>query len=217
MGLSSIFEPGSIAIIGASNDETKWGGRILKNVLSDFKGCIYPVNQKEAEVQGVPAYASILDIPGEVEMALIAVPSQHVIQVAEECAKKGVKGLVVVTAGFSETGNEGAELEKKLESIVKNNGMRMIGPNTLGIVNENVKLNASVIGRLPNKGSISFITQSGTLGLALADWTIQMGLGLCKVISTGNKADTDDVDLIEFLNDDPSTGVIAMYIVGIKR
>lgn len=217
MSLSSIFEPKSIAVIGASNNEIKWGGRILKNILAGFKGPVYPVNPKESTIQGVPSYPSILDIPYEVEMALIAVPSQFVIPVVEECAKKGVKGLVVVSAGFSETGNTGAELEQRLEAIVKQNGMRMIGPNTLGIVSETVKLNASVIGRLPNKGSISFITQSGTLGLALADWTIQMGLGLSKVISTGNKADTDDVDLVEYLNGDPSTGVIAMYIEGIKR
>ncbi len=217
MGLSSIFEPKSIAVIGASNNEIKWGGRILKNILAGYKGQVFPVNPKESTIQGLPSYPSVLDIPGEVEMALIVIPSQFVIPVVEECAKKGVKGLVVVSAGFSETGNSGAELEKTLESVVKKNGMRMIGPNTLGIVNENVKLNASVIGRLPNKGSISFITQSGTLGLALSDWAIEMGLGLCKVISTGNKADTDDVDLINYLNDDPSTGVIVMYIEGIKR
>lgn len=217
MGLSSIFEPESIAVIGASGNEAKWGGRILKNLLNEFSGRVYPVNPKETTIQGVTSYPSVLDIPDDVEMAVVAVPAQFVIPVAEECGKKGVSGLVVVSAGFSETGDAGAELEKKLESIVRTYGMRMIGPNTLGIVNEPVRLNASVIGRLPGKGSISFITQSGTLGLALADWTIHTGLGLCKVISTGNKADTDDVDLIEYLNSDPATGVIAMYVEGIKR
>lgn len=215
--LSSIFEPSSIAVVGASNDESKWGGRILKNILSGFRGPVYPVNRKENIVQGVTAYPSVLDIPGGVEMALIAVPAQFVLSVVEECGKKGVKGLIVVSAGFSETGNAGGELETQLESIVRKYGMRMIGPNTLGIVNEPVNLNASVIGRLPSRGPISFITQSGTLGLAIADWTIDMGLGLCKVISTGNKADTDDVDLIEYLDKDPGTGVIAMYAEGIKR
>jgi acetyl coenzyme A synthetase (ADP forming)-like protein len=215
--LYSIFEPESIAVVGASNNETKWGGRILKNILSDFKGPVFPVNPKEKEVQGVLSYSSVLDIPDEVTMAVIAVPAQFVLDVAEECGKKGVKGLIVVSAGFSETGTEGAELEKKLLSVVRKYGMRMIGPNTLGIVNEPAHLNASVIGRLPSRGPISFITQSGTLGLAIADWTIDMGLGLCKVISTGNKADTDDVDLIEFLDKDPMTGVIAMYAEGIKR
>ena len=215
--LSSIFEPESIAVIGASNNDTKWGGRILKNILGGFKGRVFPVNPKEKEVQGVASYPSVLDIPYEVTMAVIAVPVQLVLGVAEECGKKGVKGLVVVSAGFSETGSAGAELEQKLVYIVRKYGMRMIGPNTLGIVNERVNLNATVIGRLPSPGTISFITQSGTLGLAIAEWTIDMGLGLCKVISTGNKADTDDVDLIEYLDNDPATGVIAMYAEGIKR
>ncbi len=215
--LSSIFEPESIAVIGASNNETKWGGRILKNILSGFKGQVFPVNPKEKEVQGRTSYSSVLDIPYEVTMAVIAVPVQLVLNAVEECGKKGVKGLIVVSAGFSETGNAGLELEQKLLSIVKKYGMRMIGPNTLGIVNEPVNLNATVIGRLPRPGTISFITQSGTLGLAIAEWTIDMGLGLCKVISTGNKADIDDVDLIEYLDKDPSTGVIAMYAEGIKR
>jgi acetyl coenzyme A synthetase (ADP forming)-like protein len=215
--LSSIFEPSSIAVVGASNNETKWGGRILKNILSGFKGTVYPVNPKEKEVQGMASYASVLDIPGEVGMAIIAIPSRLVLPVVDECGQKGVKGLIVVTAGFSETGNAGGELERELVSLVRKYGMRMIGPNTLGIVNEPFNLNASVIGGLPRSGPISFITQSGTLGLAIADWTIDMGLGLCKIISTGNKADTDDVDLINYLDGDQKTGVIAMYIEGIKR
>ncbi len=215
--LSSIFEPSSIAVIGASNNELKWGGIIIKSLLGGFKGAVYPVNPKEKEVQGLVSYPSVLDIPGDVEMAITAIPSHSVLPVVEECGKKGVKGLVVLTAGFSEAGSAGAELEQELLSIVRKYGMRMIGPNTLGIVNEPFSLNASVIGKLPRPGPISFITQSGTLGLAIADWTIDMGLGLCKVISTGNKADTDDIDLINYLNEDPSTGVIAMYIEGIRR
>ena len=203
--LSSIFEPASIAVVGASNNESKWGGRIFKNILSGYRGPVYPVNPKEAVIQGVTSYPSVSDIPGEVGMAVIAVPSGFVLPVVEDCGRKGVKGLVVISAGFSETGKAGGELELQLESIVKKYGMRMIGPNTLGIVNEPYNLNATIIGRLPRAGPISFITQSGTLGIAIADWTIDMGLGLCKVISTGNKADTDDVDLIEYLDKDPAT------------
>ncbi len=215
--LSSIFEPKSIAVVGASNNVKKWGGRIFKNISGSFKGPVYPVNPKEETIQGATSYPSVLDIPGDVEMAVVAVPAPSVIPVVEECGKKDVKGLVVITAGFGETGGEGKELEKKLVAVVTKYGMRMIGPNTLGIVNEPMSLNASVIGRLPQPGPISFITQSGTLGLALAEWTIDMGLGLCKIISTGNKANTDDIDLIEYLNNDPSTGVIAMYVEGINR
>ncbi len=215
--LSKIFEPATVAVIGASGNETKWGGRILKNLLSSFKGNVYPVNPNETVIQGVTSYPSILDVPGDVDMAMIVVPAKYVIPVVEDCGKKGVKGLIVVTAGFSETGNAGILLENELVSTARKYGMRMIGPNTLGIVNEPARLNASIIGRLPRPGSISFITQSGSLGLALAEWTIDTEIGLCKVISTGNKADTDDVDLIEYLGNDPSTGVIAMYIEGIKR
>ncbi len=215
MGLTSIFEPKSIAVIGASNNVNKWGGRILKNILSSFKGPIYPVNPKEENILGATSYPSVLDIPGEVEMAVIALPSQSVLAVTEDCGKKGVKGVIVVSAGFSETGNE--EMEKELVSIVDKYGMRMIGPNTLGIVNEPVSLNASIIGRLPHPGPISFITQSGTLGLAIAEWTIDMGIGLCKIVSTGNKANIDDADIIEYLSRDPLTGVIAMYTEGLKR
>ncbi|MDP2841745.1 MAG: CoA-binding protein, partial [Candidatus Methanoperedens sp.] len=184
-------------------------------ILSAYKGKVYPVNPGETNIQGLDSYHSVLDIPGEVEMALIIVPAKFVLSVVEECGKKGVKGLIVISAGFGETGND--ELEKELVSIVRKYGMRMIGPNTLGIVNEPAGLNASIIGKFPSPGSISFITQSGSLGLALAEWTIDTGIGLSKVISTGNKADTDDVDLIEYLNNDPSTGVIAMYVEGIKR
>jgi acetyl coenzyme A synthetase (ADP forming)-like protein len=215
--LSSIFEPSSIAVIGASNDESKWGGRILKNILSSFRGAVYPVNPKEAVIQGLSSYPSVLDIPGDVEMAMIIVPAQSVLSAAQECGEKGVKGLIVISAGFSETGNAGAELEKQLVSIVRKYGMRMIGPNTLGIVNEPARLNASIIERLPVPGSISFITQSGSLGLALAEWTIDTEIGLCKVISSGNKADVDDMDIVEYLDSDPSTGVIAMYVEGITR
>jgi len=215
--LSSIFEPASIAVVGASNNETKWGGRIFKNIRSGFKGALYAVNPTEKEVQGFTSYPSLLDIPADVEMAIIAIPAQLVLEAVDECGKKGVKGLVVLTAGFSETGKSGGELEKQLVSLIKKYGMRMIGPNTLGIVNEPFNLNASVIGKLPRPGQISFITQSGTLGLAIADWTIDMGIGMCKIISTGNKADTDDVDLIKYLDNDSSTGVIAMYIEGINR
>jgi acetate---CoA ligase (ADP-forming) subunit alpha len=217
MGLSSIFEPKSIAVIGASNNEIKWGGKIFRNILCSFEGSVYPVNPKEKLVLGIPSYPSVLKITDVVDMAIIAIPARFVSSVAEECGKKGIKGLVVVSAGFSEIGSDGKKLEQNLISIVKKYGMRMIGPNTLGIVNEPLSLNASIIGSLPSKGPISFITQSGTLGLALAEWTIHIGIGLSKVISTGNKADIDDVDLLEYLNGDPSTGVIAMYAEGIKR
>jgi len=216
--LKSIFEPDSIAVVGASASPGKWGNTILKNLLdSGFEGEVYPVNPREKEILGQTCYPSVLDIPVPVDLAVITVPSSLVFAVTEECGKKGIKGIIMITAGFSETGDDGRQLEEKLIEIVEHYGMRLMGPNTLGVVNSKIGMNASIISRLPNPGGISFITQSGTLGLALADWTMEMGLGLHIVVSTGNKANIDDVDLLEYMDEDPDTNVIAMYVEGINR
>lgn len=205
-------------MIGASPSPTKWGNVIFKNLLGNgYKGKLYPVNPKEKSILGKQCYASVLDIPGPVDMAVIAVPRSHALAVTEECGKKGVKGIIMVTAGFSEVGDEGRDLEKQLLKIVTRYQMRLVGPNTLGVVNAHTGMNASLISRLPTPGGISFITQSGTLGLSLADWTMEMGLGLHIVVSTGNKSNIDDVDLLEYLANDPKTDVIAMYVEGINR
>lgn len=218
MTLKAIFEPGSVAIIGASSTPDKWGNILLKNLLSNgFKGPVYPVNPKEKTILGTVCYPSVLDIPDPVDMALIAVPRSHALLVAEECGIKGVQGIIMVTAGFSETGDKGREPEKKLMEIIDRYDMRLVGPNTLGVVNAHIGMNASIISRLPEPGGISFITQSGTLGLALVDWTMEMGIGLHIVVSTGNKSNIDDVDLLTYLASDPKTDVIAMYVEGINR
>lgn len=216
--LQTIFEPASIAIIGASSTPGKWGHSILKNIIEGgYQGRVYPVNHREPEVLGMPAYKSILEVTQPVELAIIAVPAKAALKVAEECGRKGVKGIIAITAGFSEIGGEGIELEKKLIETVKKYNMRLLGPNTLGVVNAHLQLNASITSQMPKPGNISFITQSGTLGLALTDWTVATGLGLRIVVSTGNKANIDDVDLLEYLNNDEHTQVIAMYIEGINR
>jgi len=216
--LKAIFEPGSVAIIGASSTPDKWGNILLKNLMSNgFKGHVYPVNPKEKTILGTICYPSVLDIPDPVDMALIAVPRSHALLVAKECGIKGVQGIIMVTAGFSETGDKGREPEKKLMEIIDRYDMRLVGPNTLGVVNAHIGMNASIISRLPEPGGISFITQSGTLGLALVDWTMEMGIGLHIVVSTGNKSNIDDVDLLTYLASDPKTDVIAMYVEGINR
>lgn len=216
--MKAIFEPESIALIGASSSPGKWGHIILKNLMRNgYKGDVFPVNPRESTILGVTCYPSVLDIPAPIDLAVIAVPRQFALGVADECGKKGVRGLIIITAGFSESGNEGRELERQLIEIVERYRMRLVGPNSLGVVNAHTGMNASVISRLPNPGGISFITQSGTLGLALADWTMEMGLGLHIVVSTGNKANIDDVDLIQYLARDPKTDVIAMYVEGINR
>ncbi|MEA3293915.1 MAG: CoA-binding protein [Euryarchaeota archaeon] len=218
MTLKAIFEPGSVAIIGASSTPGKWGNILLKNLLiNGFKGPVYPVNPKEKTILGTVCYPRVLDIPDPVDMALIAVPRSHALSVAKECGIKGVHGIIMVTAGFSETGDKGREPEKKLMEIIDRYHMRLVGPNTLGVVNAHIGMNASIISRLPEPGGISFITQSGTLGLALVDWTMEMGIGLHIVVSTGNKSNIDDVDLLTYLASDPKTDVIAMYVEGINR
>jgi len=216
--LKAIFEPESIAVIGASATPGKWGYTILKNMLGNgFPGPVYPVNPKATDILEQTCYPSVLDIPGPVDLAVIVVPISHALAVTEECGQKGIKGIIMVTAGFSEVSGEGKQLEEQLMGIIDRYGMRLIGPNTLGVVNAHAGMNASIISKLPAKGGISFITQSGTLGLALADWTMEMGIGLNIVVSTGNKANVDDVDLLEYLADDKQTDVIAMYIEGINH
>jgi acetyl coenzyme A synthetase (ADP forming)-like protein len=216
--LKAIFEPRSIAVIGASSRSGKWGNIILKNLLSGgYKGNIYPVNPKEKRVLSTVCYSSVMDIPDHVDMALIAVPRLHALTVADECGRKGIKGIIMVTAGFSETGEKGRESERQLIEIIKRYGMRLVGPNSLGVINAYTGMNTSIISKLPEPGGISFITQSGTLGLALVDWTMEMGIGLHIVISTGNKANIDDVDLLSYLARDPRTDVIVMYVEGINR
>lgn len=205
-------------MIGASATPGKWGHVILKNLLTNgYKGTVYPVNPKDKEIMDRRCYSSVLDIPHPVDLAVIAVPRAYALKTVEECGLKGIRGIIMITAGFSETGEDGRELERQLLEIVDRYGMRLVGPNTLGVVNAHTGMNASIISRLPEAGGISFITQSGTLGLALADWTMEMGLGLHIVVSTGNKANIDDVDLLEYLSHDPATDVIAMYVEGINR
>lgn len=218
MTLEAIFEPDSIAVIGASASPGKWGHAIFRNLLSNgYKGDVFPVNPKESAILDRTCYGSVLDIPVPVDLAVIAVPRSYALNVTEECGRKGVKGIIMITAGFSELGGDGREIENQLVEIVQRYHMRLIGPNTLGVVNAHTGMNASIISRLPEAGGISFITQSGTLGLALADWTMEMGLGIHLVISTGNKANIDDVDLLEYLDQDAHTRVIAMYVEGISR
>lgn len=214
--MNEIFIPESIAIIGASNSIIKWGGKILTNIISgSFKGPLYPVNPKEMVVQGLRSYTSVLEIPGPVDLAIIVVPASMVIAVVDECGRKGMRGLIVISAGFAETGNK--VLEEELLKKVKQYGMKLCGPNCLGIANNSVNLNMSILQEMPKKGNISFIAQSGTLALAIVEWAKEKGIGLCKVISTGNKTDLDDVDYLKYLDSDPDTKVIAIYAESIKR
>ena len=213
--LDALFRPRSIAVIGASRHPGKIGYTIVRNLIeSGYMGKIYPVNPFAKEILGLRAYPSVLDIPDEVDMAVIAVPVGIVNRVAQECGEKGVKVLVVITAGFSEVGNK--EAEEELVKIARKYGMRVLGPNIFGVAYTPIGMNATFGPSRIRRGNIAFITQSGALGIALMGWTAMNELGLSAVVSMGNMADIDVVEVSEWLADDPHTRVIAIYLEGLK-
>jgi len=215
--LDPLLKPRSIAVIGASREPSKWGYKVFHNIIgSGYKGKAYPVNPSAAEIDGHKCYPGVLAIPGEVDLAVIIVPAAAVMKVVDECGAKKVRALCVITAGFGETGPDGADLEEKLKGRVTGYGMRMLGPNTMGFLNNSISLNASIVPNMPPKGEISFISQSGALGLSLVDWAIGSGLGMSCVVSTGNKADVAEAGLLDFVEHAEHTWTIAMYIEGLK-
>jgi len=216
--LNAILKPSSIAIIGASRRTGAVGNLIVKNILeSGFKGSIYPVNPNADEIYGLKCYPSIMDINDSVDLAVIAVRSNVVPAVAEEAGKKGVRGLVVISAGFREIGEEGAKLEKELLDICRKYGMRMVGPNCLGVINTSVPVNVTFASSRPLPGKIALLSQSGALCSAILDWAPREGLGFSVVVSLGNSADLNIVDFIEALKDDENTKIIACYIEGVSN
>ncbi len=192
------------------------GWSILNNIKEyGFNGGIYPVNPKAEEILGLKCYKSVLDVPDEVDFAVIVVPSRIVPIVLEECGKKGVKAVQIISSGFKELGTpEGVELEKKIVEIGRKYNVRIIGPNTFGLVYTPSKINASFGPREVVEGSIAFITQSGALGIALMGWTILEEIGLSALVSEGNKCDVDEADLLEFFAQDPHTKVVTIYLEG---
>ncbi|MCW4049220.1 MAG: acetate--CoA ligase family protein [Candidatus Bathyarchaeota archaeon] len=218
MKLDSIFRPKSVAVIGASNTPGKVGYVLSNNLLkSGFEGDTYLVNIRGGEILGQQSHKSILEVPGDVELAVISIPSRFVIETVEQCGEKGVKALIVISAGFKEIGPEGAELEKKLVETAKKYDMIIQGPNCLGAINTHVPYDLSFASTLPKKGSIGFITQSGALGTAVLDWIIAEEIGFGSIISLGNKADLDEVDFIEAMAESPEIKIILLYLESIER
>src|SRR5690349_2714 len=213
--LKLFFEPRAVAVIGASRHRGTIGGEILHNLLSfGFKGPVYPVNPTAASIENVVCYPAIEMVPGPVELAVIVVPAAHVVQVASECARKGVKALVVISAGFSETGKEGKARQAELMSVCRGAGMRLIGPNCMGIVNTHsaVLLDATFAPGVPPRGRVGFSSQSGALGLAIMEFANSLGLGLSSFVSVGNKADISGNDLLRYWEADDDTDVILLYL-----
>jgi acetyl coenzyme A synthetase (ADP forming)-like protein len=218
MRLDALFNPRSVAIIGASRTPGKVGHVLTRNVLeSGYPGDIIPINPNAEEILGLKAYPSVLDVPGEIDLAVVSIPADYVLRVADECGRKGVKALVVITAGFKETGHEGAALERQLVEVGEKYGMRIQGPNCLGLINTSIPLNLSFAAAMPRKGRIGFISQSGALGTAVLDWVIQEGIGFHSFVSLGNKADLDEVDFIEAMGEDDGVGVILLYLESIEE
>jgi acetyl coenzyme A synthetase (ADP forming)-like protein len=213
--LDAIFSPRSIAVIGASRRRDSIGFALLHNLLvNEFNGAIFPVNPGAQSIHSLKCYPSVAAIPDPVDLAVVMVPWQLVQGVVEECVAKGVRGLVVITAGFSETGPEGAERERRLRETVRAAGVRMIGPNCMGVINTapEFHLNATFAPTPARPGSIGFVSQSGALGVAILNVAQDLGIGLTQFVSMGNKADVSGNDLLEHWEDDPETRVIAMYL-----
>lgn len=209
----SFTNPKSLAVIGASNTPGKIGNALLSNLIgSGYRGKIYPINPKEKEILGLPCFASLAEAPGDIDMAIFCIPARMALETAEECGKKGIKNLVVITAGFKEIGRTGAELEKEFMSVCDRYGMRVLGPNVVGFIDTHTPINATFLKGYPPKGEIAFISQSGAILASILDWSISAGIGYSKIYSLGNKADLSEVDFIAEAVDDPNTKVILCYI-----
>jgi acetate---CoA ligase (ADP-forming) len=214
--IRTLFEPRSIAVIGASHNPAKIGSKILKNIVeSGFKGKIYPVNPKGGEIQGIPAFTSVAEISGEIDIACTCVPAKFVPQSIRETADAGTRFNLVITSGFSEVGN--IEEEREFTEYARSKGMRIIGPNIFGMYSATASLDATFGpgGIVP--GEVAIITQSGALGLAMIGKTANENIGLSAMVSVGNKADMGETDLLEYLMDDPNTKSILMYVEGVKE
>jgi acetyl coenzyme A synthetase (ADP forming)-like protein len=211
--LRPFFEPSSIAVVGASRRRGSIGGELFRNVLSaDFDGIAYPVNRDAEPVAGVGAYRSVEEIPGPVDLVVLCLPAAAVLSAAEQALRKGVRALVVISAGFAEIGSEGLEREQRLLALVRAHGARLIGPNCLGIAVAGPSLNATFAARSAPVGNIGFSSQSGALGLALLEAAVARGLGLSAFVSIGNKADVSSNDLLEWWEDDAATDVVLLYV-----
>jgi acetyl coenzyme A synthetase (ADP forming)-like protein len=213
--MRAIFEPRSIAVVGASQRRGQLGSELFHNLIqSRFNGRLYPVNPKADEVEYIPAYKSVRDIPGDVDLAFIIVPAAQVEDVIDDCIAKGVRGVVVITAGFAETGEEGRAREARLVDKIRSAGIRMVGPNCMGVLNTSpeVRMHGTFTHIYPPVGSVAMSTQSGALGVAILDYATKLNIGFSTFISVGNKADVSGNDLIQYWAEDPRTDVILLYL-----
>ncbi|MCW2747877.1 MAG: family N-acetyltransferase, partial [Nocardioidaceae bacterium] len=216
--IERIFNASSVAVVGASRRQDSIGQALVRNlVLGDYSGSVYAVNPQAEAVSGLPAYRSVSDIPGDVDMAIIAVPGDAVSEVILDCANKGVHGVVVISSGFAEQGRDGRIRQQRLLGMTRRYGMRLIGPNCLGIISTHpsMQLNASLSGVMPPRGRVGFFCQSGALGTAILETVDRRGLGLSTFVSAGNRADVSGNDLLQYWQQDEATEVILLYLESI--
>jgi acyl-CoA synthetase (NDP forming)/RimJ/RimL family protein N-acetyltransferase len=239
--IQRLLTPRSVAVIGASREARSVGQTLLRNLLAGFTGPVFPVNAEATapggrsgsvgwgspggrsgsvgwgSIAGVRAYASVAEVPDPVDLAVVAVPAERVREVVARCAAKGVHGLVVVSAGFGDAGPEGRDRQDDLVRLARANGMRVVGPNCLGIANNDpaVRLNATLAPTLPGRGPVGFFSQSGALGIAILRWAAERGLGLSTFVSAGNRADVSGNDLLQYWEEDPATAVVLLYLESI--
>jgi acetate---CoA ligase (ADP-forming) len=210
-----VLAPGSVAVIGASRTRGTIGAELFHNLISNgFNGPVYPINPSAPVVQSVVAYPTVLDVPGPIGLAVIAVPAIHVVETARQCADKGVKSLVVISSGFAESGDDGARRQADLLAVCREGGMRLVGPNCMGVINTapDVSMNATFGPAMPPRGRVGFMSQSGALGLAVIDYARSLGLGLSWFISAGNKADLSGNDVLQYVETDPQTDLLLLYL-----
>jgi len=215
MNLDPILRPRTVAVIGASRSPHTIGHQVLANLIGHgFTGSVYPVNPHAPSVHSVKAYPSVASIPDLVDLAVIVVPRQHVLNVAEECGQAGVRGLVVISAGFREIGGEGVEAERRLVEIVERHRMRMVGPNCMGVLNAHpdISMNATFAPTMPPFGHAAFVSQSGALGVSVLDYAAEYGIGFSQFVSVGNKPNVSGNDLLLQWEHDPDVQVILMYV-----
>ena len=215
VALKAFLEPRSIAVIGASRRQGTIGNELFRNILHQgFNGVVYPVNPNAEVVASVKAYPSVLNIPGEVDLGIVIVPAETVQRVVEECGQKGVHGVVIISAGFGESGTEGEERQQELFDTTRRYGMRLVGPNCMGLINTDLRINmnATFSPIFPPAGNIALGTQSGALGLAILEYAQNLNIGLSTFVSIGNRADISNNDLLQYWVKDPATGIILLYV-----
>jgi acetyl coenzyme A synthetase (ADP forming)-like protein len=213
--LDPFFRPQSVAVIGASRNPGTIGYQIVDNLLRHgYRGVVYPVNPNARAIHSIPAYPTVSAIPGSVDLAVVVVPKESVLQVVDECGQKGIQGVVVISAGFREVGGEGVGREEVLLEIVRRHGMRLVGPNCMGVMNTGpeVSMNATFAPTMPPAGATSFLSQSGALGVTILDYASEYGIGIRQFVSIGNKPDVSGNDLLEYWENDPGTRLILMYL-----